>query len=548
MLQPQPSATIPTQAKFLTLQLGAAMLNPHRHQLRHGLKSGDAKNRLAPCAKKGMQGDVRMGRIPKPASRRKVLNFSECQQHLAENRLLMATQQLQGGPPAQHLLEKGHGRIGMILDHLADDFTGVLAHGLTKLLTTDAAGIKLLEQQARIGGRIGHGRIQGNTASGRKDEVVISPLILPSQAGPAALSRDMVDISIHGLTKRYGAQTVLDQVSLEVAAGEFFFLLGPSGCGKTTLLRHLAGFLQPDAGRVAFGGEDVTRLPPHQRDTGMMFQSYALWPHLSVAENVAFGLEERRLSRAEIRTHVAEALDRVQLGSLGDRRISQLSGGQQQRVALARALVIRPRCLLLDEPLSNLDAKLRHEMRAEIRRIVKAFGLTAIHVTHDRDEALSMADRLAVMDAGRIAQVGTPEEVYRNPGSRMVAEFIGATNLIPATAGAVVGEGRQEVHTAFGQWLGRASGEAPAPCSPVLVSIRPEALVIDPPDPATNTFQARITDLTYLGATAQYEVQVPCGPKLQVCEMNPRVLRHPGETEVRLAVAPEDVLLLPEAG
>ncbi len=358
----------------------------------------------------------------------------------------------------------------------------------------------------------------------------------------------MVDIRLQDLTKRFGTQTVLDRVSLEIAAGEFFFLLGPSGCGKTTLLRHLAGFLQPDTGRIRFGGEDVTRLPPHQRDTGLMFQSYALWPHLSVAENVAFGLEERRLPRAEIQARVAEALDRVQLASLGSRRIGQLSGGQQQRVALARALVIRPRCLLLDEPLSNLDAKLRHEMRAEIRRIVKEFGLTAVHVTHDRDEALSMADRLAVMDAGRIAQVGAPEAVYRHPSCRMVAAFIGATNLLPATAGAVLGSGLQEAQTAFGRLLGRASGDAPAAGTPVLLSIRPEALVFDPPSDAANLIQARISDLTYLGATAQYDVQVPGGPNLQVCEMNPRVLRRPGETEVRLAVAPEDVLLLPVHG
>jgi ABC-type Fe3+/spermidine/putrescine transport system ATPase subunit len=373
-------------------------------------------------------------------------------------------------------------------------------------------------------------------------------LILPSQDRPFALSPDMVDIALHDLTKRFGTQTVLDRVSLKIAAGEFFFLLGPSGCGKTTLLRHLAGFLQPDSGRIAFGGEDVTRLPPHQRETGMMFQSYALWPHLSVAENVAFGLEERRLPRAEVRSRVAEALDRVQLGNLGARRIGQLSGGQQQRVALARALVIRPRCLLLDEPLSNLDAKLRHEMRAEIRRIVKEFGLTAVHVTHDRDEALSMADRLAVMDAGRIAQVGTPETVYRDPSCRMVADFIGSTNLVPATAGAVVTESQQEVWTTFGRLLGRASGTAPAPGTRVLLSIRPEALFFDPPSDAINRLSAHITDLTYLGATAQYEVQVTGGPKLQICEINPRVLRRPGETEVRLAVSPEDVVLLPAEG
>jgi iron(III) transport system ATP-binding protein len=358
----------------------------------------------------------------------------------------------------------------------------------------------------------------------------------------------MVDISIQDLTKRFGTQTVLDRVSLEIAAGEFFFLLGPSGCGKTTLLRHLAGFLQPEAGRIRFGNEDVTRLPPHQRDTGMMFQSYALWPHLSVAENVAFGLEERRLPRQEIQARVAEALERAQLGSLGNRRISQLSGGQQQRVALARALVIRPRCLLLDEPLSNLDAQLRHEMRAEIRRIVKEFGLTAVHVTHDRDEALSMADRLAVMEAGRIVQIGAPEEVYRNPVSRMVAGFIGTTNLIHAIAGPRVDPDWQEAQTPFGQLLGRATGAPPTPGNPVLLSIRPEAFVFDPTPGTANVLQAHITDLSYLGATVQYEVQVVGGPSLQVCEMNPRLLRRPGDAEVRLAVDPGDVLLLPPDG
>lgn len=242
----------------------------------------------------------------------------------------------------------------------------------------------------------------------------------------------MVALSIRQLSKRFGEQTVLDAIDLRIAAGELFFLLGPSGCGKTTLLRHLAGFLVPDAGAIWFGDQDVTQLPPHRRGTAMMFQSYALWPHLSVAGNIAFGLEERRLSRAEIAARVDEALALVQLGGLGERRIQQLSGGQQQRVALARALVVRPRCLLLDEPLSNLDARLRLEMRVEIRRICKEFGLTAVYVTHDQAEALSMADRLAVMVAGRLAQVGTPREVYRRPLDRRVAAFIGETNLLPA--------------------------------------------------------------------------------------------------------------------
>ena len=221
----------------------------------------------------------------------------------------------------------------------------------------------------------------------------------------------MLAVTIEGLTKRFGDFTALDQINLRIEPGELFFLLGPSGCGKTTLLRHIAGFYLPDEGRILFGEQDVTRVPPHRRDTGMMFQSYALWPHLTVAQNVAFGLEERKRPRAEIKERVAAALASVRMENFGDRKINQLSGGQQQRVALARALVIRPRCLLLDEPLSNLDAKLRGEMRQEIRRVCKEFGLTAIYVTHDQKEALSIADRLAVLEAGRLAQVGTPREV-----------------------------------------------------------------------------------------------------------------------------------------
>jgi iron(III) transport system ATP-binding protein len=240
----------------------------------------------------------------------------------------------------------------------------------------------------------------------------------------------MVSISIRQLTKRFGSNTVLHGVNLDIQEGELFFLLGPSGCGKTTLLRHIAGFYMPDEGQIFFDEQDVSRQPVHERGTGMMFQSYALWPHLTVAENVAFGLEERKRPPAEIAQRVEQALDQVQLSGLGTRKIQQLSGGQQQRVALARALVIHPNCLLLDEPLSNLDAKLRIEMRSEIRRICKDFGLTGIYVTHDRDEALSMADRMAIMDQGHLVQVGTPEEVYCNPATPMVAGFIGETNFI----------------------------------------------------------------------------------------------------------------------
>lgn len=209
----------------------------------------------------------------------------------------------------------------------------------------------------------------------------------------------MVSLSICGLVKRFGEVTALDRLDLEIAAGELFFLLGPSGCGKTTLLRAIAGFHLPDEGQIRFDGEEVTGLPPHKRDTGMMFQSYALWPHLNVYRNVAFGLEERRVPKAELKARVEAALAMVHLEGLGERRIHQLSGGQQQRVALARALVVRPRCLLLDEPLSNLDAKLRVEMRSEIRRLCKEHGLTTLYVTHDQKEALAMADRIAVLQA-----------------------------------------------------------------------------------------------------------------------------------------------------
>src|SRR5580698_9880250 len=225
----------------------------------------------------------------------------------------------------------------------------------------------------------------------------------------------MISIRIQNLTKRFGPVTALHGLDLVIEPGELFFLLGPSGCGKTTLLRCMAGFYIPESGKILFGDEDVTRLAPHKRNTGMMFQSYALWPHMTVAENVAFGLEERKLPRAEIVTKVGEALESVHMGAYATRRPNQLSGGQQQRVALARALVIRPRCLLLDEPLSNLDAKLRLEMRSEIRRICKEFQLTTVYVTHDQKEALSVSDRMAVLESGRILQVGTPREVYCRP-------------------------------------------------------------------------------------------------------------------------------------
>ncbi|WP_395732536.1 ABC transporter ATP-binding protein [Prosthecobacter sp.] len=356
----------------------------------------------------------------------------------------------------------------------------------------------------------------------------------------------MVTITIQELTKRFSGSVVLSSVDLQIESGELFFLLGPSGCGKTTLLRHIAGFYTPDAGKIWFDDEDVTRLPAHKRGTGMMFQSYALWPHLNVAQNVAFGLEERKRPRREIEHRVSEALEQVKLDGLGSRKIQQLSGGQQQRVALARALVIRPKCLLLDEPLSNLDAKLRLEMRTEIRTIVKQHGLTAIYVTHDRDEALSMADRMAIMDAGKLIQVGAAPEIYLNPATRMVAEFIGETNFVEGrTLRESSRAGFYDVETPFGVLRGRTDGTwQPAGGQPVMLSVRPEALTFGSVLDSPNRFPGHILDTTYLGATVQYLIQVHGGPQMKVCETNPQDLRLPGEDEVRVMAAMGDVVIL----
>jgi iron(III) transport system ATP-binding protein len=357
----------------------------------------------------------------------------------------------------------------------------------------------------------------------------------------------MVTITIQELTKRFSGTVVLSSVDLQIQAGKLFFLLGPSGCGKTTLLRHIAGFYTPDAGKIWFDDEDVTRLPAHKRGTGMMFQSYALWPHLNVAQNVAFGLEERKRPRHEIEQRVSEALSQVKLEGLGSRKIQQLSGGQQQRVALARALVIRPKCLLLDEPLSNLDAKLRLEMRGEIRSICKQHGLTAIYVTHDRDEALSMADRMAIMESGKLVQIGTPTEVYRNPATRMVAEFIGETNFVEGrTLRESSRVGYHDVETPFGVLRGRTNDTTwqPSPGQPVVLSIRPEAMTFANLTDSTNRFPGRIIDTTYLGPTVQYLLQVQNGPLMKVCEINPPEIRPPSEEEVRAMAGMNDVVIL----
>ena len=242
----------------------------------------------------------------------------------------------------------------------------------------------------------------------------------------------MAGIEVRGATKRYGAMTALDGASFTVEPGEFFTLLGPSGCGKTTLLRAIAGFIDLSEGDVTLGGTSLAGVPAHKRDIGMVFQDYAVFPHLSVADNVAFGLKARKTAPDEVKRRVAQALDTVRLAALADRMPAAMSGGQQQRIGIARALVIRPRLLLMDEPLSNLDAKLRVDLRDEIRVLQKGIGVAAIYVTHDQEEALAVSDRICVMSAGRIEQIGTPQEVYGRPATRFVAHFVGAMNFLPA--------------------------------------------------------------------------------------------------------------------
>ncbi|HYZ34376.1 MAG TPA: ABC transporter ATP-binding protein, partial [Crenalkalicoccus sp.] len=283
----------------------------------------------------------------------------------------------------------------------------------------------------------------------------------------------MATLALEGLSRRYGATVAVDRVDLAVGQGELVALLGPSGCGKTTTLRMVAGFVAPSAGRVLIGGRDVTRLPPHARDTGMVFQGYALFPHMTVAQNIAFGLEMRRVPRAERAARIAEALRLTRLEGLAERLPRQLSGGQQQRVALARALVVNPAVFLLDEPLSNLDARLRTEVRAEIRALQQRLGLTTLFVTHDQEEALTLADRLVVMDRGRVRQVGRAEEVYERPADAFVAGFLGGCNLLP---GAPAGPGRFRL--ASGAEL--PCDPAPPPPDATLLALRPERIALAP--------------------------------------------------------------------
>jgi ABC-type Fe3+/spermidine/putrescine transport system ATPase subunit len=331
-------------------------------------------------------------------------------------------------------------------------------------------------------------------------------------------------IVISGVSRTFGSTSnrvrAVDGVSLEVGEGEFFTLLGPSGCGKTTLLRMIAGFCELDSGEIRFGRERIDQLPAHVRDIGMVFQNYAVFPNLTVAGNVAYGLRARKVAGAEVGRRVDEALALVQLGGYGGRWPHQLSGGQLQRVAIARALVIRPRVLLFDEPLSNLDARLRVSMRTEIRELQKSLGITAIYVTHDQEEAMSVSDRIALMNAGRLEQVGVPVDIYRHPVSRFAAEFMGTTNLVP------------------GRIVGRAVDQ--------LVSLRPEALRFAAEAPqGWPVLSGTLARVELLGPIMRLDVRLDDGTILKAAMLDVPERSLQAGAAVALAYDPARLTVLP---
>ena len=346
------------------------------------------------------------------------------------------------------------------------------------------------------------------------------------------------DIRLEGVTKRFDDVVAVDGLSLEIPRGSFFALLGPSGCGKTTTLRMIGGFDEPDEGVIYLGDKPVTGLPPYKRDVNTVFQSYALFPHLSIFENVAFGLRRRGVQGDQVKGRVREILGLVDLAGTEGRKPRQLSGGQQQRVALARALVNNPQVLLLDEPLGALDLKLRKQMQLELKRIQSEMGITFVHVTHDQEEAMTMADAIAVMDQGRIEQLGRPDELYERPKTSFVARFLGASNLLP---GAVDDSGTVRLRSGA---VVRVARPLPPSGTSVAVGIRPEKLRFDDPD-GINRLSGTVKEMSYLGVATQYVVDTPDGAlAVYVQNIEPGARAVLPGTAVALSFSPESAFVV----
>jgi ABC-type Fe3+/spermidine/putrescine transport system ATPase subunit len=357
----------------------------------------------------------------------------------------------------------------------------------------------------------------------------------------------MSTLQVSGLVKTYDGATQIGPISFSVGEGEFFSLLGPSGCGKSTSLRCIAGFERPDSGRVLVGNRDVLALPPHKRELGIVFQNYALFPHLDVLGNVGFGLRRRRVPVAEANSQAQSALELVGLGDFGRRMPHQLSGGQQQRVALARAFVLKPPLLLMDEPLSSLDLKLREQMRLEIRALQQRLGLTLIYVTHDQDEALAMSDRIAVLSAGQVQQIGPPREIYERPANEFVARFIGSLNLWKAEDMSPGVDGAMVARIPGGSAIRIAPGSLKP--GVIQVGIRPERLRILPPDSGggsgPNMLDAEIDEITYLGENLHIRASLPGATPVQVSVKNVGGVAQlrPGQ-RIKLECSADDVICI----
>lgn len=326
-------------------------------------------------------------------------------------------------------------------------------------------------------------------------------------------------VSLHSVSKHFGDFVALEEVSFEIADNEFFTLLGPSGCGKTTLLRMIAGFESTTSGSIALYGDEIGSLPPHKRPINTVFQNYALFPHMTVAENIGFALKMLGWGQSEITERVENMIEMVQLKEFAERAPSQLSGGQQQRVALARAMAPRPKVLLLDEPLSALDLKLRQEMRSELKTLQRETGITFTFVTHDQEEALSMSDRIAVMSAGKVQQIGTPREIYEAPSNRFVADFIGETNLLNARVTSVEGSKLSCMLESGGDWTALSVGHV-TPGQSGTLSIRPEHLRLSLEKTEQASLSGRVEDTVYIGTDSQVAVRLDQGPIIRVRQQN----------------------------